>query len=119
MVKGFRELRYEERLRRLNLFTLRRRRLRGDLVLDFNMSRGRVGLPVETFLHPSLRPGMRREGYRLQQQFSRTRRRLQIFSARVVEPWNRLPLEVVDAPSLKIFKYRLDAAWHLVAPFFT
>ncbi len=49
MVKGFRELPYEERLQRLNLLTLRRRRLRGDLILDFSMLRGRVGLPIETF----------------------------------------------------------------------
>ena len=32
------------------------------------------------------------------------------FTQRVVMHWNRLPKEVVDAPSLEIFKARLDVA---------
>ncbi|KGL74545.1 hypothetical protein N309_06687, partial [Tinamus guttatus] len=31
------------------------------------------------------------------------------FTVRVPEHWNRLPREVVEAPSLKIFQTRLDA----------
>ena len=36
--------------------------------------------------------------------------RRKLFPQRVVMHWNRLPKEVVDAPSLEAFKARLDVA---------
>ncbi|KFW61074.1 hypothetical protein AS28_09810, partial [Pygoscelis adeliae] len=36
--------------------------------------------------------------------------RKKFFTVRVVRHWNRLPKEAVDAPSLDMFKARLDGA---------
>jgi len=36
--------------------------------------------------------------------------RRKFFTQRVVTHWNRLPKEIVDAPSLEAFKARLDVA---------
>ncbi|KFQ93199.1 hypothetical protein Y956_05203, partial [Nipponia nippon] len=37
--------------------------------------------------------------------------RKKLFTMRVVRHWHRLPREAVDAPSLEVFKARLDGAW--------
>ncbi|KFW03163.1 hypothetical protein N326_02149, partial [Eurypyga helias] len=38
--------------------------------------------------------------------------RKKLFPERVVRHWDRLSREAVDAPSLEVFKARLDEAWN-------
>ncbi len=58
LVKGFHQLPYEERLRRLGLHSLRRRRLHGDLIVVNKVLSGGLDLDPSFFFIPPGRPGL-------------------------------------------------------------
>ncbi|KFQ34323.1 hypothetical protein N332_12426, partial [Mesitornis unicolor] len=110
MIKGLEHLSYEDRLRALGLFSLGKRRLWGDFIATIQYLKGANKKVGELLFTRACRNRMRGNGFKLEKGRFRLDIRKKFFNMRVVDHWNRLLREVVEASSLKIFKVRLGGA---------
>ena len=114
LVPELREYDYERRLQELNLFSMKVRRLRGDLIEMYKFMTNKYSIDHSRFFklsdkstsHVKTR-GNSMKVYKPQLKKGLLLRK-NFFSIRTVNNWNELPEGVVNATSVSSFKHRLD-----------
>ena len=109
MFFGNKNMSYEQRLKKLDLPTLRFRRLRGDMIEVYKLSHGIYDACVKLRYAP--KSVTRGNSLRLESHHVRYNLRKFSFGNRVTSIWNSLPEDVVSAPTVNSFKNRLDKHW--------
>ena len=86
--------------------------MRGDAIEIYKYTHGKYNvrsLPFE-LVDEDAQP-TRNNGFKIDKKRCSTSVRRDFLGNRAVNPWNSLPREVVQAPSLDSFKARLDKHW--------
>ena len=111
LIPEIKHLTYEERLKYLNLPTLKYRRLRGDMILTFNLFNNGDGevmgklLKLHEGTHSIQTRGHNRK---LKKENFKLDIRKYSFSQRIINTWNCLPTDIVNATDTNKFKNLFD-----------
>jgi len=112
IIRSVEHLSCEERLRQLG-FSLEKTRLQGDCIEAFYLLKGASKKDGERLFTRACRDRTMGTGFELKEGRFRLDIRMKFFTMRVMRDWKRLPREVVDTPSLQVFRVRLDGALNI------
>ena len=110
LVPELRSMTYEKRLEKLGLTSLEDRRIRGDMIETYKIMTGKNDVNRDIFFKLAPIRGNPEEARNLKifkERFNRNKRKY-FFSQRVVEKWNQLSNEEVNAPKTSGFKANYD-----------
>ena len=95
---------YEERLKELNLFSLSKRRLRGDLIKVFKIFRGFDNININDYMTTVLASTTRNNGFKIIGKRFRSKQSKAFFFNIIVYIWNSLPAEIVNSNKIESFE---------------
>ena len=107
LIPAIRNLSYENRLRKLELTTLKDRRLRGDLIQMFKIM-NKMDKCDRYNRFKIILNQVRGHCFKYFKEITRQPYRENFFYNRVVNIWNQLPSEIVEATSVNSFKAGID-----------
>ena len=113
LVDGLQNLSYKERLEKLNLPTLKYRRLRGDIIEIYKHVHVYEAAIVASSFQRRCRPS-RKHDHQIHEPVAKDGIRgvqANSFHYRIPTIWNNLPRTVVEAQTLDKFKNRIDKLW--------
>ena len=108
-VKGLNKFQYEERLHKLKLPSLEYRQIRGDLIQVYKIAHNYYD-PITTqgIFNFSDNQRLRGHNYKILKQRVNKSKYANFFTNRVVNMWNKLPYNIVNAKSIDNFKNLID-----------
>ena len=113
-----RNMSYDQRLRYLKIYSLKGRRIRGDLIQTYKIFQGIDDIKPDSIFTLATYTSTRNQGNKMRQKYCKTDIKKFSFSNRVIEKWNKLPKEIKEAPTINTFKNRLDRDPQLVEKFY-
>ena len=110
-IPGLSNLSYEECLRKINIPTLAYRRIRGDMIETYKILSEKYDPEVSNFINLRDDSNTRGHIYKIYKSRARLNVRKYSFCMRIVDQWNSLPSDVVEAKTVNSFERRLDKLW--------
>ena len=108
-VKGIHNLSYENRLKKLKLPSLEYRQARGDMIEVFKIIRNYYDyFSTQSLFKLKHNSRLRGHDYTICKQAIKKSKYQKFFSNRIINIWNNLPQDIVNAKSINEFKNKFD-----------
>ena len=107
LIPALRHFGYQRRMKRLNLFSLKTRRLRGQLIETFKIIKGITNIDYNNLFTLSTNQ-TRNNGYKLELKRYNTTLCGNFLTYKIANTWNKLPADIVNSDTVNEFKNKLD-----------